>query len=98
MLRTICSLLAAMFAVSATAQQASRPDPADPKAPSAGRTHESAFKDYRPYADPAVGRWREANEQAGRLGGHAGHLPASAKGNAKPETKGNALGGHGSHK
>ena len=98
MTKTLGFFLAATLAASAAAQQAARPDPADPKAPGASRSHESAFKDYRPYADPAVGRWREANQEAGRLGGHAGHLPPATKGSAKPETKGHAPGSHGSHK
>lgn len=90
--------LAALAAASAAnAQNAARPDPADPRAATKSRPYESAFKDYRPYREAEVARWREANEEMGRLGGHQGHLPQAA-GTAKPGPKPAAGGGHGSHK
>jgi hypothetical protein len=58
------------------------------------RPYESAFKGYRPYVDPEVTRWRQSNEEVGRLGGHVGHVP-KAQG---PAVKPAAQGGHGSHK
>jgi len=67
--------LAALVAGSAAAQAPARPDPADPKA--GARAYESAFKGYRPYNDPELVRWREANEEMGRLNGHIGHVPGS---------------------
>jgi hypothetical protein len=94
MLKTLCFMLAACVAGGAAAQTAARPDPADPKAAVPARPYESAFKGYRPYVDPEVTRWRQSNEEVGRLGGHVGHVP-KAQG---PAVKPAAQGGHGSHK
>ncbi len=100
MLKTTCFMLAACFAGSAAAQNFARPDPADPKLTVPARPYESAFKDYRPYVDPEVARWREANEEMGRLGGHVGHVPGSLppRGAAPQPAKPPAHGGHGAHK
>lgn len=91
------TLLLCMTAVATTAvaQTAPRPDPADPKqgAPAAP-AYEPAFRDYRPYADPEVGRWRQVNDEVGRLGGHSGHVPRKPEAAAKPP----APASHGSHK
>ncbi len=35
-------------------------------------SYESAYADYRPYRDEAVASWQGANEEAARIGGHAG--------------------------
>lgn len=85
----------ALAAGAALAQ--ARPDPSDPKAAVKDRPYESAFKDYRPYRDSEAGRWREANEEVGRLGGHQGHVP-QAPSSAKPGAKPPAGGAHGSHR
>jgi len=98
MLKTISFTLAASFAASAAAQGSARPDPADPKAPAPSQPYESAFKDYRPYADPGIARWRESNEEAGRLGGHRGHMPKSPAAAEKAVPKEPAKVGHGGHK
>lgn len=79
---TIAFALAACFAASAAAQHRARPGPADPEASAPARAYDSAFKDYRPYTDPDLARWREANEEVGRLGGHIGHA-----GRVKPAPK-----------
>ena len=97
MLKTICFMLAACLASSAAAQATARPDPADPKAAVPARPYESAFKDYRPYVDPDVARWRQSNEEMGRLGGHVGHVPRET-GPARPGAKPPAAAGHGGHK
>ena len=94
MLKPLCFMLAACVAGSAAAQTAAPPDPADPKAAVPARPYEPAFKGYRPYVDPEVTRWRQSNEEVGRLGGHVGHMP-KAQG---PAVKPAAQGGHGSHK
>ncbi len=97
---TLFALLAC-FTGSAAAQTAARPDPADPKAAVPARAYESAFKDYRPYADPEVMRWRQANEEMGRLGGHMGHMghvPRESGPTVKPGAKPPAPAGHGGHK
>ena len=82
----------------AAAQTAARLDPADPKAAAPVRGYESAFKGYRPYADEEAGRWRESNEEMGRLGGHQGHLPQSAAAPPKPGAKPPAHAGRGVRK
>ena len=87
-------MLAACAVGSVSAQTAARPDPADPKAAVPARPYEPAFKDYRPYVDPEVARWRQSNEEMGRLGGHVGHVPKPQGATPKPA----AQGGHGSHK
>jgi hypothetical protein len=94
MLKTIFFMLLAFVAGSAAAQATARPDPADPKAAVPARPYEQAFKDYRPYADPEVSRWRQSNEEMGRLRGHVGHA-SKAPG---PAVKPVPLGGPGSHK
>jgi hypothetical protein len=98
MLRTTLFSLAACFAGNAAAQMPARPDPADPKAAVPARPYESAFKDYRPYADPEVARWRQSNEETGRLGGHVGHLPRETGTTAKPGAKPPGPASHGGHK
>lgn len=78
MFKSIAFALAAAVATGASAQGTARPDPADPKAAALSRpAYESAFKDYRPHTDPEVGRWRESNEEMGRLKGHVGHVPGA---------------------
>jgi len=93
-------LVVLAFAASqATAQTSGRPESAS--LPNAGRpvAYDSAFKGYRPFVDPELSRWREANDEMGRLNGHVGHLPGSvpprgASGSAKPP----AHAGHGGAK
>lgn len=88
MYKSIAFTLAASVAASAAAQGTARPDPADPKAAAPSRpAYESAFKDYRPHTDPEVGRWRESNEEMGRLKGHVGHVPGSVPPAASPAQK-----------
>jgi hypothetical protein len=38
--------------------------------------YDSAFDSYRPFREEATNRWRELNEEVGRIGGHAGVLKA----------------------
>ena len=47
----------------------SRPDPADPSARVPAAEYRSPFADYRPLGDEAVGNWRAANDEVGRIGG-----------------------------
>lgn len=44
-------------------------DPGDPKATVPPVRYDSAFARYRPNADVEVGRWRDANDSVGRIGG-----------------------------
>jgi len=80
-------LLLAGFASTVAAQQAAPRDPANPAAPVPKPAYESAFAGYRPWTEPAPGRWREANEEVRRLGGHAGHVKPPAKAPAPADRK-----------
>lgn len=91
--------LLALNAGSAIAQANPQQTPSSTQDSLPGVAYESAFKGYRPYVDPEPTRWREANDEMGRLNGHVGHLPGSvpprgASGNPKPP----AHAGHGSVK
>ena len=98
MQKFVYAVLAASVAGAALAQHPARPDPAAAKTRVPVRTYESAFKDYRSYAEPEVARWRELNEQAGRLGGHVGQVPQQPGTSSKPGAKPPAPAGHGAHK
>ncbi|WP_269531407.1 hypothetical protein [Chitinimonas sp. BJYL2] len=42
-------------------------------------SYRSVFETYQPWmAEMPAQRWRAHNEQVGKLGGHAGHLPPKA--------------------
>ena len=61
----------------------------------------SAFEDYRPFDDQEQQDWRQANEQVGAAGGHAGHRPGQGPGRqtSKPQPGASeSSGGHGAHK
>lgn len=46
--------------------------------------YRSPLNDYRPYrVDEPLRSWRDANDEAGRLGGHMGHLTPSAEGGGR---------------
>ncbi len=98
MLRTACFVLAGILAGNAAAQSPVRTDAVDPGATLPARAYESAFKDYRPYVDPDISRWRDTNAEVGRLGGHVGHVPREAGAAAKPGAKTPAPMGHGALK
>lgn len=66
--------LAALAAGTAFAQTGARPDPADPQAPAPAPVYRSAFEDFRRLEDAPRPNWREANEEAARIGGHIGIL------------------------
>lgn len=87
MYRAICIALAALAASSVAAQEARRPDPADPKAKAPPAEYRSAFDGYRPFADEELSDWRRANDEVGAAGGHLGHRPGQAAGRpgAKPQ-------------
>lgn len=98
MLKTICFTLAAVFAGAAAAQTSARPDPADAKAAAPARPYQSAYKDYRRYADPEVARWRDVNDEMRRLGGHSGHLKPDPGAAAEPRSNPQVPARHGAHK
>lgn len=88
MRKTIAAMLCAPIAGAAAAQDVARPASADAGQAARAPAYESAFRDYRPYADPEPARWRDVNDEVGRLGGHVGHVPRVAPratpGAAKP--------------
>lgn len=59
-------------------------DPADAKAVAGSVRYESAFEGYRSMAEevdaPHLG-WRAANDEVGRIGGHAGYMRSATAGN-----------------
>lgn len=66
--------LAALTAGAASAQTGVRPDPADPQARTPAPVYRSAFEGFRRVEDAPRPNWREANEEAARIGGHLGIL------------------------
>jgi len=97
MQRALRFALAAAAAGNAAAQGVQRPDPSDPSAGTPPVQYRSAFEGYRPYAEVAPGRWREANEEMQRLGGPLGHVPRPPAA-GKPAPKPAAHAGHGGSK
>jgi len=67
-------LLAALAAGTAFAQAPGRADPADPRVPAPAPAYRSAFEDYRRLEPGQRANWRDANEEAARIGGHIGVL------------------------
>ncbi len=78
-MKTIVVALLALAASGASAQGVRRPDPADASVRAPKPVYRSAFAGYRPYGEEDPSRWREANDEAGRLGGHAGHAKPAGK-------------------
>lgn len=76
--------LFALVARSAAAQVRAQPGPADAAKPAPAVVYDSAFNGYRPFVDPDPARWREVNDEMGRLNGHAGHLPGSVSPRGAP--------------
>lgn len=77
-------LLPALVAASAASAQGTAP--ADAARAAAPTPYRSAFAGYRAWQEPAPMDWREANETAGALGGHMGHVRgrSSSAGSAPP--------------
>ena len=81
-------LWSALAAASAASAQGAAP--ADAARSAAPPPYRSAFEGYRAWRDPAPVNWREANETAGALGGHMGHVrgrPAEPKKDAQAPAK-----------
>ena len=76
-----------LLAGAAFAQSDSRPNPTDPQAKVPAVQYRSAFEGYRLFADQEMRDWREANEEVGSAGGHAGHRPGQGPGrqSSKPQ-------------
>lgn len=81
-------LLPALAAASAASAQGTAP--ADAARAAAPIPYRSAFAGYRAWQEPAPIDWREANETAGALGGHMGHVrgrsTSTSAGSAPPAT------------
>jgi hypothetical protein len=67
-------LLAALAAGTASAQTGKRADPADPQARAPAPVYRSTFEGFRRLEAEQRSGWREANEEAARVGGHIGIL------------------------
>ena len=67
-------LLAALAAGTATAQIPARPDPTNPAARVPAPPYRSAFEGFRRLEETPRTGWREANDEAARIGGHLGIL------------------------
>lgn len=80
-LKLLCSLI-----VLAIAQPAAHSQPQSPANPGVAAAqsptspeYQSAFSDYKPYKEPVVMSWREANDQVRDTGGMKGHDMATMK-------------------
>lgn len=71
-------LFAALAAGTVSAQTPARPDPADSAARVPAPTYRSAFEGFRRLDEAPRRDWREANEEAARIGGHIGILREQA--------------------
>jgi len=99
MQKIYAAMLCALYAGGAAAQDAPRPAPTGATKSGGAPAYESAFRDYRPYVDPELARWREANDEMARLKGHVGHLPATVRpGGSSTSAKPPAHTGHGGAK
>jgi hypothetical protein len=68
------------------------PDVTNPAAPTAPLHYESVFSAYRASFEEDTSPdtvWRSVNDEMGKLGGHAGHMKASAD-NKIPPSRGSA--------
>ncbi len=71
----VLAVPAFLFAGAAAAQDAVRTNPLDPQAKVPPVEFRSALEGYRPFVEQERRDWREANEEVGAAGGHAGHRP-----------------------
>lgn len=83
--RAICIALAALTAGGVAAQEARRPDSADPGMKAGPAVYRSAFDGYRSFADEELRDWRSANKEVGAAGGHLGHRPGQDAGRPTPK-------------
>ena len=100
----ICIAAAASAPLAPAATGQSRVDPADPAAKVPAAAYRSPFAGYRPLGDEALGNWRAANDEVGRIGGwreyarevqETGAKPGATP--SKPAPNAPASGGHGAH-
>ena len=72
------ALACAIAALPVYAADAPPPAPKEGGAPRTPPAYVSAFSDYYAWREPERVPWRRANDEVGRLGGHAGHLRGEA--------------------
>lgn len=82
----------ALLPMAASAQQEqANYNPADANAPVNAMPYESAFKSFRSSSDEQATPdkvWRTANDEMGKLGGHAGHMKSGqSQPDASPAVK-----------
>lgn len=87
MVRIVACVLAAATLVPPALAADATTEPERASAPRTPPAYVSAFTDYRAWRDPALVPWKRANEEVGRLGGHAGHLRGDATPAAKDEAR-----------
>lgn len=72
----IATFIAAPLSLAAQ-EKSQHVDPTDPAAASTSSQYQSVFDNYQPMADESQTpdqTWRAANEEMGKIGGHAGHI------------------------
>ena len=94
MKNTLVAVLAFAAYGPLAAAQPAPPDtnPADPAVSVPAAPYESAFKSYRGFQETPLAPWRDANDEAARVGGHlgivrgqtSGHDHGMPNGNMKP--------------
>lgn len=62
-----------------------------PESPSTPAAFESTFAGYTPFQEHTAGRWREHNDEMGRVGGHAGHLKSSPPATSEAPTESGSI-------
>ncbi|WP_332814032.1 hypothetical protein [Ramlibacter sp.] len=68
-----------LLAATAAGPAGAQPDPAPASPPG----YRSAFEHYRPFGDPPVASWKDANDTVGRIGGWKAYAQ-EASGPARP--------------
>lgn len=68
-IRTFMAACLATAALTSPVEAQMPSDSADPVARVPAATYRSPFAGYRPLGDDAVGNWRAANDEVGRIGG-----------------------------
>ena len=97
--RLIFVALAAFAAGTAAAQEAQRPDPANPRATVPGIEYRSAFTGYWPAGEEKVAPWRQSNDAVKGAGGDdEGHAAPQPAEKPKPEPRPPAGERHGGHR
>ena len=66
------NFIGCLLYVTAMPLLAAAPQPTDPAEPVSAPAYESAFSNYRPYAEQNVIDWPALNEEVARIGGHGG--------------------------